>query len=48
MEENERKGGKEKKEGGKKMREGDGFMGVEERGYRLTTTTTTEEGRTIY
>ena len=36
-EENGRKGGKEKKRRGKKRkekkREGDGFMGVEERGY---------------
>ena len=27
------KGGREKKENGKKKREGDGFTGVEERGY---------------
>jgi len=27
------KGGREKKRTKKKMREGDGFMGVEERGY---------------
>jgi len=33
--ENERKGGKEKKQGKKetKKREGDGFTGVQERGY---------------
>jgi len=32
-EENERKGGKGKKKNKKEKREGDGFMGVEERGY---------------
>ena len=32
-EKNERKGGKGKKKNNKKKREGDGFMGVEERDY---------------